>query len=251
MIQKFHKLFQTIEISQLQIPRDIEDKLADYGIRKETLKSNSTEDVIAKMKTIVLNDSISFFKLVVSQGFDLWLTQACYPVCDIKKFGIKIADLMKIGVLSKVRQLIETDFCKDRQIVADLDPALLRLVHRIPDQSKVSDFSNILNRGDTTDEEESKAEKGAGEEEEKKGEPDEVVLEEEKKELVEEEDKKESEDKDKSTKDQEARAKSKSDKQAKVKAVKEKLEKMKLATMWDFWQNYACNEKDKKSMTEE
>lgn len=26
---------------------------------------------------------------------------------------------------------------------------------------------------------------------------------------------------------------------------------MKMATMWDFWQNLACNEKDKKSMTEE
>ena len=61
-------------MSKLAIPREIEDKLADFGIRKETLKSNSAEDVIAKMRTIVLTDPIAFFKLIVSQGFDFWLT---------------------------------------------------------------------------------------------------------------------------------------------------------------------------------
>ena len=74
MIKKFHQLFQAIEINQLTIPKNIEDKLADFGIRKETLRSNSTDDVITKMKTIVLNDTIAFFKLLISQGFDLWLT---------------------------------------------------------------------------------------------------------------------------------------------------------------------------------
>ena len=73
-IKRLHKLFQTIEIEKLAIPSDIEDKLADFGIRKETLKSNSLEDVISKMKAIVQNDSITFFKLLVSQGFDFWLT---------------------------------------------------------------------------------------------------------------------------------------------------------------------------------
>ena len=73
-IKKLHKLFQTIEINKLSIPREIEDKLADFGVRKETLKSNSPEDVIAKMKTIVMTDPISFFKLIVSQGFDFWFT---------------------------------------------------------------------------------------------------------------------------------------------------------------------------------
>ena len=58
----------------MAIPREIEDKLADFGIRKETLKSNSSEDVIAKMRTIVLTDPIAFFKFIVSQGFDFWLT---------------------------------------------------------------------------------------------------------------------------------------------------------------------------------
>ena len=61
-------------MAKLAIPREIEDKLADFGIRKETLKSNSPEDVIAKMRTIVLTDPIAFFKLIVSQGFDFWLT---------------------------------------------------------------------------------------------------------------------------------------------------------------------------------
>ena len=58
----------------MTIPSDIEDKLADYGVRKETLKSNSIEDVISKMKTIVQNDVIVFFKFIISQGFDFWLT---------------------------------------------------------------------------------------------------------------------------------------------------------------------------------
>ena len=132
-----HKLFQVIEISKLSIPRDIQDKLADFGIRKETLKSNGTDDVIAKMRTIVLTDPIAFFKLFVSQGFDFWLTQACFPVCELKKLGINIEDLMDIRVLRQVRMLIESDFCKDRDFVSELDPALLRLVHKIPDRSEI------------------------------------------------------------------------------------------------------------------
>ena len=67
------------------------------------MKSNSLEDVIAKMRTIVLTDTLSFFKLLVSQGFDLWMTQACYPVCDIKKAGLQMKDLTDISLLFKVR----------------------------------------------------------------------------------------------------------------------------------------------------
>ena len=52
-IAKLHKLFQSIDLAKLCIPSDIEDKLADFGIRKETLKSNTTEDVIGKMKAII------------------------------------------------------------------------------------------------------------------------------------------------------------------------------------------------------
>ena len=170
-ITKMHKLFQSIDLSKLTIPSDIEDKLADFGIRKETLKSNTIEDVIAKMKTIVQHDPIAFTKLLVSQGFDLWFTQACFPVCDLKKSGLPAKDLRDVDLLFKVRQLVESDFCKGRAIVNDLDPALLRLIHTIEDKTERKDFSSILNKGDTTDEEELKAakENEEGAEEEKKG----------------------------------------------------------------------------------
>ena len=44
---------------------------------------------------------------------------------------------MDIRVLRQVRMLIESDFCKDRDFVSELDPALLRLVHKIPDRSEI------------------------------------------------------------------------------------------------------------------
>ena len=149
------------------------------------------------------------------------MTQACFPVCELKKIGIKTADLKNIDILRRVRQLVETDFCKDRKLVSDLDPVLLRLIYKIPDRSELSDFSKILNRGDTTDEEEASAAKTM--EEEKKGEPDEEVKEEEKKEIAEEEDKKEPEEQAQPQKDAEAKTKRKADKQAKIKSVKEQL----------------------------
>ena len=173
------------------------------------------------MRTIVLTDPIAFFKLIVSQGFDFWFTQACFPVCDLKRVGLQMRDLRDISVLRRVRQLVETDFCKDRGLVSELDPALLRLVRQVPDRSEVKDFSHIRKRGDTTDEEEAK--KAKVDEEEKKGEPDEVVEEEEKKEVAEEEDKEGPEDEAKRQQDLEAKAKSKADREAKLTAAKQAL----------------------------
>ena len=151
-------MFQVIDISKLSIPRDIEDKLGDFGVRKETLKSNSSEDVLAKMKTIVSADPLAFMKLLVSQGFDFWLTQACFPVCEIKKLaGIKMDDLTDVRLLRQVRLLIESDYCKGRDFASELDPAQVRLIHKVPDRSEIHDFSDILNRGTTTDEEDKAA----------------------------------------------------------------------------------------------
>ena len=179
------------------------------------------------MKAFVQNDSITFFKLLVSQGFDLWLTQACFPVCEMKKLGVQMGELMNIDVLRRVRQLVETDFCRDRSLVSDLDPALLRLIHKVPDRSKLEDFSSILNLGDTTDED--RQAENAACEDEKKGKPDEDVKEEEKKEIAEEEDKKSPE------MDKDSKAKHKADKQEKLKSIKEQLQKMKIATIWEVW----------------
>ena len=161
-----------------------------------------------------------------------------------------MGDLKNINLLNKVRQLVETDYCKDRGLASDIDPLLIRLVHRVPDRSQTQDFSDIRNRGDTTDEEEAKAAKSA--EEEKKGEPDEEIKEEEKKELAEEEDKEAPKEEDKkSPENAEAKAKKKAAKQAKLKSVKDELQKMKIATIWNDWRQYAFNEKEEKAMTED
>lgn len=136
------------------------------------------------MSSIIQHDPLAFIKLLVSQGFDLWFTQACFPVCDLKHLGLNVNDLRDIDLLHKVRQLVESDFCNKLSLVSELDPALLRLVHTIEDQCELKDFSAKVNRGDTTDEEQAEADKKASEEEkeEKKGDPDEEVPEEEKKE---------------------------------------------------------------------
>ena len=42
--------------------------------------------------------------------------------------GIQISDLRNIDLLKRIRQLVETDFCKDLSLVSELDPALLRLI---------------------------------------------------------------------------------------------------------------------------
>lgn len=241
-------MFQTFEAGKLAIPSDIEDKLADFGVRKETLKSNSAEDVIAKMRTILLTDATAFYKLLVSQGFDFWLTQACFPVCDLKRMGIQSGDLRNIELLRRVRQLVEGDYCKDRSLVSELDPALLRLIGQIPGRSEAKDFSEILNRGDTTDEEDAAAAKAA--EEEQKGAPDEEEKEEEKKELAEEEDKKAPEEEDKKE-NTDAKAKRKAAKQEKLKSAKAALQKMTIATVFDVWRQDAFNSRDCKEMTEE
>ena len=172
-IDKLHKLYQNVDLGKLRIPSSIEDKLADFGIRKETLKSNSTEDVIAKMRSVTMHDPIVFIKLLVSQGFDLWFTQACFAVSDLKKVGMKFNDLRDFDLLHKVRSLVENEFCRGKGLVSELDPALLRLIHTIEDRCDLKDFSSIRNRGDTTDEEEAKAkaaqEEEENQEEEKKG----------------------------------------------------------------------------------
>jgi len=201
------------------------------------------------MKAIVMNDPIAFTKLLVSQGFDLWFTQACYPVSDLKKVGLQLADLRNFDLLHKVRQLVENEYCKGLDLVSDLDPSLIRFIHKIEDRSERKDFSEIRNRGDTTDEEEAKAataEKTV--EEEKKGEPDEEMKEEEKKELEPEEEKKSPEE---VKKEQEEKARRKAEKEEKLKSVKEKLQRMKLATIFETWSDDAANSKLDKSLSEE
>lgn len=197
------------------------------------------------MSAVVSNDAITFFKLLVSQGFDLWLSQACCPVDDMKVLDLPREDLTNMNLLNKVRQLIENDFCRGRDLVQGLDPALIRFVHRIEGLSEPKDFKEIVNRGDTTDEE-AKAEKERAQEEEKKGDPDEEVKEEEKKD-VEEEDKKEEEQKESAN----DKAKRKAAKEQRLKEIKAKLQKMKDATMWQFWSDWAAASKDSKSLTDD
>jgi len=55
------------------------------------------------MRSIILHDPIVFTKLMVSQGFDLWFTQSCFAVSDLKKVGMQVSALRDIDLLHKVR----------------------------------------------------------------------------------------------------------------------------------------------------
>ena len=171
------------------------------------------------------------------------------PTADFEKAGLDRRDLLNTQLIQRVRTLIESDFCKNRDLVSELDPNFIRFISTIEGRSEVQDFSKIKNKGDTTDEEEearAAVEKKEAEEE-KKGEPDEELKEEEKKELAPEEDKKEVEEE----KDMDDKAKRKADKEAKLKDVKEKLQKMKNATIFDVWKEDAAQSKDAKTLTDE
>ena len=122
----------------------------------------------------MLHNPIVLAKLMVSQGFDLWFTQACFAVNDLKKVGMRFTDLMNTDLLHEVRSLVEDEFCRGKGMVSELDPALLRFIHKIDDRCDIQDFTSIRKRGDTTDEEEAKAkeeekQEEKPQEEEKKG----------------------------------------------------------------------------------
>ena len=65
-ITKMHSIFKEVDLDKLSIPNGIESTLEAFGIRKETLRSNSSEDVITKLNTIIQHDPLVFFKLLVS-----------------------------------------------------------------------------------------------------------------------------------------------------------------------------------------
>ena len=139
-IKKIFKLFQSIQPSKLSIPSNIEEKLADFGIKKETISTDSADDFLQKMRSVIMHDPLVFVRLLVSQGFDLWFTQSCFPVCDLKKVGLNFSVLRDVESLKNLRKLVEYDFCKGRSLVQELDPDLLRLIHTIEDRSEVQQF---------------------------------------------------------------------------------------------------------------
>merc|ERR1740115_633393 len=76
---------------------------------------------------LVMMDIKCFFKVLQSQGFDLWLTHASKasylpPPC--------VSDRRKdlIMRLEEVRTMVETTLCKESKLVVNLDPNQLRVL---------------------------------------------------------------------------------------------------------------------------
>ena len=71
---------------QLSLPQN-EPFLDDFEITKESIKEEDLESFKQKMLSIILADSRLFFKLIISQGYDLHLTRALLPTYDLKYCG--------------------------------------------------------------------------------------------------------------------------------------------------------------------
>ena len=70
--------FKTIPLEHLKLPTD-EPLLSDFEITKESLKEADFETMQNLMLTVAQADWRLFMKILVSQGYDLWLTKAHYP----------------------------------------------------------------------------------------------------------------------------------------------------------------------------
>ena len=87
------------------------------------------------MLSIIFADSRLFFKFILSQGYDLYLTRACLPTYDLKYCG-SINNLSRnVQLLRLVKTLIEKHYCKDKQIVTQLTPSMIRIMSLVDDKS--------------------------------------------------------------------------------------------------------------------
>ena len=89
ILEEIHKNFQTIPLEHLSLPTD-EPLLEDFDITKESLKEDDFESVKQKLKILACADWRLFMKLLISQGYDLWLTKAFLPTRVPKFIGERI-----------------------------------------------------------------------------------------------------------------------------------------------------------------
>lgn len=132
IIEEIHQRYRTVPLEQLALPED-EPILEDFEITKENIKEEDFESFKQKMLTIIFADSRLFFKLIISQGYDLHLTRAVLPTHDLSHCGA-IKNLSRnVQLLQLVKTLIEKHYCKDKQIVTHLTPSMIRIASLTPD----------------------------------------------------------------------------------------------------------------------
>ena len=132
IIEQIHAHFQTIPLDQLSLPLN-EPFLDDFEITKETIKEEDLESFKQKMLSIMLADSRLFFKLIISQGYDLHLTKAVLPTYDLNHCGQIKTLCRNVHLLRQVLTLIEKHYCQELQIVSSLSPSKIRILSMTPE----------------------------------------------------------------------------------------------------------------------
>ena len=61
-------------------------------------------------------------KFLISQGYDLWLTQAFFPTYVPRHLPKMMEHCRNPVLLKKVKRLIEKIYCSESKIVRDLTP---------------------------------------------------------------------------------------------------------------------------------
>jgi len=102
--------------------------LDDFGITAEALKSEPVEDFLGKCLTLAEANVKDLYKLLESQGFDLWLQQVFYPSYIIPEAANK---RITIHALEKLKAFIEVEMCKESKGVMVLQPNGFRLMSKM------------------------------------------------------------------------------------------------------------------------
>jgi hypothetical protein len=76
VIKIIHENFQKIDDEDLHFPHD--DKLEDYELTREAIRAGTLEEFMEKCQILIQTDILLLFKLLETQGFDMWLQESAY-----------------------------------------------------------------------------------------------------------------------------------------------------------------------------
>lgn len=121
----------------MSLPTD-EPLLDDFDVTKESLKDDDIDALKAKLKVLACADWRLFMKLLVSQGYDLWLTKAFLPTHVPKYCGKMMRSYVhNLNLLKKVKRMTEREFCDQKKAVLNLGPEEIRLLHKFTNLTPV------------------------------------------------------------------------------------------------------------------
>lgn len=79
------------------------------------IKEDELEEFMQKLQIVIVADTRLFFKLILSQGYDLHLTRAVLPTYDFNYCGGVVDKLSRnVPLLRQVKTLIEKHYCRDK-----------------------------------------------------------------------------------------------------------------------------------------